>query len=207
MDLVIPGLYATAPQPLPFAPSLAMRSFLCQREGGNLLVYAASGLEGEGPAIEGLGGVARQYLNHGHEAEFVSASPASPIFVHEDDSEAVDGGRTFSGRHTVGDDFEVIPIPGHTPGAAAYLWRTGEHRVLFTGDTIYLRDGEWVTAVLESSDRESYVTSLELIRELDFDLLVPWIATGGQAYHAATDSADARRRIDSLLERIRRGAG
>jgi glyoxylase-like metal-dependent hydrolase (beta-lactamase superfamily II) len=206
MDLVIPGLYATAPQPLPFAPSLAMRAFLCQREGGNLLVYGTSGLEGEAPAIERLGGVARRYLNHGHEAEFVSAAPASPIFVHEDDSEAVDGSRPFSGRHTLGDDFEVIPTPGHTPGATAYLWRTGEHRVLFTGDTIYLSEGDWVAAVLESSDRESYAASLELIRELDFDVLAPWIATGGQPSHAATDATDARRRIDTILERVRKGA-
>jgi hypothetical protein len=51
----------------------------------------------------------------------------------------------------------------------------------------------------------SYIESLELIRELDFDLLVPWLATGGQAFHAVTDKADARRRIDAILERLRRG--
>ena len=60
---------------------------------------------------------------------------------------------TFSRRHTLDDDFEVIPTPGHTSGATAYLWDTGEDRLLFTGDTIYLRDGEWVAAMLESSDR------------------------------------------------------
>ena len=48
-----------------------------------------------------------------------------------------------------GDDFEVIPIPGHTSGATAYLWDGGGHRCLFTGDTLYLREGEWVAAVLE----------------------------------------------------------
>jgi hypothetical protein len=35
---------------------------------------------------------------------------------------------TFSGRHRLDDDFEVIPTPGHTSGATADLWDTGEHR-------------------------------------------------------------------------------
>ena len=66
----------------------------------------------------------------------------------------------FSRRHMLDDDFEVIPTPGHTPGATAYLWDNGNHRFLFTGDTIYLRDGEWVDGLLGSSDRASYVESL-----------------------------------------------
>jgi glyoxylase-like metal-dependent hydrolase (beta-lactamase superfamily II) len=209
MDAVIRGLYASAPQPLPFATSTAMRAFLCQREHGNLLIYGASGLEAEAAELERLGGVSRHYLNHHHEAEFVSEALASPPFVHELDSEAVGMtigvGGTFSERHRLDDDFEVIPIPGHTPGATAYRWDSGEQRVLFTGDTIFLRDGEWVAAVLPSSDRASYVASLELIRELDFDVLVPWIATAGQLYHAPTDSADARQRIDAITERVRHG--
>jgi hypothetical protein len=62
-----------------------------------------------------------------------------------------------------------------------------------------------VAAVLESSDRGAYLESLELIRGLDFDVLVPWAATGGQPYHALTSRADARRRIDAISERVRRG--
>ena len=70
--------------------------------------------------------------------------------------------------------------------------------------TISLRDGEWVAAVLDSSDRDAYVDSLELIRGLDYDVLVPWAATAGGPYYAATSSSDARRRIDAILERVRR---
>jgi hypothetical protein len=209
MEEVILGVHASAPRPLPFAPSTAMRGFLCQRERGNLLIYGATGLEAEETAIEELGGVSRHYLNHRHEAEFVPERPGRPLFVHERDSEAVANrtnlGGTFSGRHHLDDDFEVIPAPGHTTGATVYLWDSGEHRVLFTGDTIYLSQGEWIAAVLESSDRPSYVASLELIRELDFDVLVPWIATRGQPYYALTDSADARHRVGAILERLGRG--
>jgi hypothetical protein len=34
---------------------------------------------------------------------------------------------------------------------------------------------------------------------------VPWAATGGHPFYAETDKADARRRIDAILERVRRG--
>ena len=59
--------------------------------------------------------------------------------------------------------------------------------------------------MLELSDRAAYLESLELIKGLDFNLLVPWAATAGQPFHAATDKADAGRRIDAILERLRRG--
>ena len=196
----ITGLHASAPEPLPFAPSLHIRAFTLERPQGDVLVYSTSGVA--------AAGVSRQYLNHGHEAMFLSDAISGPLFVHEADRSGVPRRvrGTFSRRHTLDDDFEVIPTPGHTPGATAYLWDNGAQRLLFTGDTVYLRGGEWVAAVLDSSDRAAYIESLELIRELDFDVLVPWAATAGDPEHALTDRADTRRRIDAIIERLRRGA-
>ena len=214
MQTVIPGLHASAPQPLSFAPSTHVRAFLLQRAQGNLLLYAAETVADAAPAIEELGGIARHYLNHWHEAAFgggdgIAGAFGAPLFCHENERQSVsktaDVAGTFSSRHMQGDDFEVIPIPGHTPGATAYLWDSGGHRCLFTGDSVYLRNSEWVAAVLESSDRASYLESLELIKNLDFDVLVPWAATAGQPCLAMTDGADAGRRIDAILERLRRG--
>lgn len=42
-------------------------------------------------------------------------------------------------------------------------------------------------------------------RGLDFDVLVRWATTRGQPCHAVTERADATRRIDAILERVRRG--
>jgi glyoxylase-like metal-dependent hydrolase (beta-lactamase superfamily II) len=208
LDTQVHGLYASSPEPLPFAPALDIRAFLLRRDAGNLLIYSVSGLESDAAAIEDLGGISRQYLNHSHEAMFASDWVSAPLFVHENERPAVAKESrvraTFSRRHRLDDDFEVIPTPGHTPGATAFLSDNGEQRLLFTGDTIYLADGEWVAAVLGSSDRAAYLESLELIRELDFDVLVPWAATGGRPYFALTDREDARRRIDAILERVRR---
>ena len=208
-DGEIPALQPLGAETLPFAPSLEIRAFLLRRpERGNLLIYSTTEIGSEAAVIESLGGIARRYLNHHHEAQFASAGVQGPLFVHELEREQVEGAldvrAAFSRRHLLDEDFEVIPTPGHTPGATSYLWDSGDHRMLFTGDTIYLDDGEWVAAVLPSSDRAAYVESLELIRELDFDLMVPWAATAGQRPYAVTDGTDSRRRIDGILERVRR---
>jgi Metallo-beta-lactamase superfamily len=203
IDTGIRGLRASPPQPLPFAPSLHIRAFVLEREHGNVLVYSTE-------TVEDRGDVSRWYLNHGHEAMFLPDSMRAPLFVHEGDRAAV-AARTrvraaFSRRFTLDDDFEAIPTPGHTPGATAYRWDNGEHRFLFTGDTVFLSDGEWVGAVLGSSDRTAYLESLALLRDLEFDVLVPWAASASQPHYAVTSQAEARRRLDAIAERVRAGA-
>jgi hypothetical protein len=214
MDAVIPGLYASAPEPLPFGPSLEIRAFLLRRDRGNLLVYRADTLERDVRAINDLGGLSRQYLNHRHEAspacDWAAKTFGAPLHCHEEEARSVSDtcniDETFSERHRLDDDFEVIPTPGHTSGATAFLWDAGRHRCLFTGDTIFFPEGEWVAALLGGvSDRERYIESLELIRGLDFDLIVLSVATTGQPYYSFTDQAEAERRIDEILERLRRG--
>ena len=209
LDTPLSRLHATAPAPLPFAPSLHIRAFVLEREHGNLLAYAAPSVRAAAPAIEALGGVTHQYLNHWHEAAFGGDGVDAPLVIHADDRAAAEDSlpvdETFSERRLLDGDFELIPTPGHTPGATAFLWHNGEQRLLFTGDSIYLRDGDWVAAVLEgSSDRTAYIESLEILRALEFDVLVPWAASG-ESYYALTDPAGARLRIDAILERLRRG--
>jgi glyoxylase-like metal-dependent hydrolase (beta-lactamase superfamily II) len=214
MNTVISGLYAAEPEPLGFGPSLEIRAYLLPCEGGNLLVYRSAALEQDVETVNSLGGISRQYLNHHHEAspacDWVANTFGAPLHVHEDDAAAaaeicnVDA--TFSERHKLDEDFEVIPIPGHTGGATAFLWDSGQHRVLFTGDTIFFGRSNWRAAVLDGvSDRDRYIESLELIRSLDFDLVVPGIAPAGRPYYSFTDRAEATQQIDEILERVRRG--
>lgn len=214
MENIIPGLYASAPEPLGFGPSLEIRAFLLQREGGNLLVYRSKMLEPDTQAVNDLGGISRQYLNHHHEAspacDWVANTFGAPLHVHEEDasevSKACNVDETFSERHKLGEDFEVVPIPGHTSGATAFLWNSGQHRILFTGDTFFFSWGAWRAAVLDGvSDRQRYIESLELIRTLDFDLVVPGIATAGEPYYEFVEKAEAEQRIDEILQRVRLG--
>ncbi|MBA2714326.1 MAG: MBL fold metallo-hydrolase [Rubrobacteraceae bacterium] len=214
MDTVIPGLYASEPESLGFGPSLGIRAFLLQRERGNLLVYRSEALERDVEALNNIGGIWRQYLNHHHEAspacDWVANTFDAPLHVHEEDAAAAaeicNVGATFSERHKLDEDFEVIPIPGHTSGATAFLWDSGQHRVLFTGDTIFFGRSKWRAAVLDGvSDREQYIDSLKLLRSLDFDLIVPGIAAAGRPYYSITDRAETTQQIDAILERLRRG--
>lgn len=202
----IEGLLASTPEPLPFDRSLEIRSFLLQRERGNILIYSNRSLDHDIDAIELAGGAARQYLNHRHEAMFAPGFEPAPLFVHERERAAVSRHLhvrgSYSRRHRLDEDFEVIPTPGHTPGATSFLWESGEHRLLFTGDTIYLRDGQWRAAVLDGSDRAQYAASLELIRDLDFDVLVPWASSAGRPFYALTGPVETGANIGQILDRV-----
>jgi len=193
MDPVTPDLYASEPSPLPFAPAAGVRAFLLRRDGGNVLVYSAPTVDAG--AVAALGGADRMLLNHWHEAEFGGGADIADAL-----------GVTLEGERAaplgpLDDGVEAIPIPGHTPGATAFLWRGA----LFTGDSVYVDGGEWVAAVLDSSDRDAYVESLARLRDLDFELLVPWVAGRGDPVAVRTDRADARRRLDAIIARLRRG--
>ncbi len=206
IETPLAGLHATPATPLSFGPEIGIRAFLLERDAGNVLMYGAPGAEG----LASVGPISRAYLNHWHEAMFAQDIPGVPLFVHADDrEESVRRGVTvraaFSQRHMLDDDLEVIPTPGHTPGATAFLWDSGEHRVLFTGDSLMLRDGEWIGALLESSDRGAYLDSLALLRELEFDVLVPWAVSVDGPAVSFTDTHDARRRLDAVIARIRAG--
>src|SRR4051794_28796844 len=80
-DIVAPGLRASPPEPLPFAPSLHIRSFVLERDAGDLLVYSTTTATGD---------VWRQYLNHGHEAAFPARAIKAPLFVHAADRAAAE---------------------------------------------------------------------------------------------------------------------
>lgn len=206
---VFAGLRPLKPDSLSFAPDVAVRAFVVERDHGNILVYSTEHV------AESVAGhdIRWHYLNHWHEAMWglddVAHAHGAPILVHEHDLEHADrtaNGHTrlttFDDRHQLGEGFELIPIPGHTPGATAFLYEHGDHRFLFTGDSLYLRDGEWVAAVLETSDRAQYLESLELIRGLDFDVLVPWAASATDPFYALTDEHDKHGRITTIMNRL-----
>ena len=209
LDQPIEGLWATSGSPLPFDKSVSIRAFLLEREEGNVIVYNAPGFESAAGEIRARGGASTLLINHGHEA-MVGAPPIdAPVFVHECDSADLTGtmpvAGTFSGRERIGKDLEVIPIPGHTPGATAFLWDSGVHRFLFTGDSVWIDHGEWSAVVLDPGGRQDYVSSLTMMRDLDFDVLVPWGATQGEPYVSLVGRSEAQERLDAIIQRVEKG--
>jgi glyoxylase-like metal-dependent hydrolase (beta-lactamase superfamily II) len=215
MHEIAPRLHATEPFDLGFGRTpLQARAYVLQRDAGNVALYGAAALEPELDAVRELGGVTAQYVNHAHEVSPAAArvrdALGAPLHIHARDADearaTVSVDATFDERHLLDGDLEVIPTPGHTPGATSYLWTTPEHRVLFTGDTVFVRDGRWVAAFLDAvSDRPTYLDSLKLLAGLEFDLLVPGVAPVGEPPVVATGPDDARRRLGGIAERLRAG--
>ena len=200
MESAVEGLRASPPEALPFAPELDIRAFVLEREQGNILIYSTTGVQADD--------ISRHYLNHRHEASFASDGVDAPLFVHERERDSVERAYhvrgTFSRRHTLDDDFEVIPTPGHTPGATAYLWDSGDHRFLFTGDTIYLDAASGWRRCSARATASAYIESLELIASSSSTCSCRGPRRAGPLLRAYQQH-DTGRRIDAILERIRNG--
>ena len=65
---------------------------------------------------------------------------------------------------------------------------------------------QWEVVVLGSSDRAAYLHSLALIRELDFDVLVPWAGVDGERFVDVVSADEARQRLDAIIARVRAGS-
>lgn len=204
----IRGLYATPTAPLPFLRGVVVRSFVLEREARPTIIYHSPGIDAAKREILELGQPDRVLVNHWHEAMYDAPELDVPIFVHEKDRTRtkLPIAGTFSKRERIGDDLEVIPTPGHTPGATMFLWDNGEHRMLFPGDTIWVQGGQWKAVLLGESDRAAYLDSLSLIMDLDFDYIVPWGGEDGQPYAYGVTGDEARERLGQIVGRLETGA-
>jgi len=178
LESPIARLHATPTAPLPFMSGVAVRSFVLERKQGNIIVYNSPGIAAAARPIRDLGWPSRLLVNHWHEAIYPAPGSDIAVFVHENDraqtEQSLRVAGDFKGRGWIDDDIEVIPTPGHTAGATMFLWDNGGRRFLFTGDSIWIRNGQWEVVVLGESNRADYLSSLALVRDVDFDVLVPW---------------------------------
>jgi hypothetical protein len=210
LDRPFDGLLATPTSRLPYQHDVILRSYVLERPQGNLIVYNSPGVSDSADAIRALGEPARLLINHAHESMYGQPNLAVPVWLHRDDrsevARSLDVAGYFDRRGMLDDDLEVIPTPGHTPGTTSYLWDNGFRRFLFTGDFIWIEHGEWKAVVLSEELRSSYLDSLALVRELDFDVLVPWGVTEGDSpVGLVDDPAERRARIDAIMARVAAG--
>jgi glyoxylase-like metal-dependent hydrolase (beta-lactamase superfamily II) len=209
LDSPIEGLLAMPASQLPYQSNVLIRSYLLERPQGNVVVYNSPGISGAATEIAEAGGASRLLINHAHEAMYGNASLNIPAFVHERDraetARGVNVSGAFTARQMIDDDLEVIPTPGHTPGTTSYLWNNGEHRFLFTGDFVWIENGEWKAVVLDHALRSEYLASLAIARDTDFDVLVPWGASDDGPPIALTTRNEKRERIEAIISRVSAG--
>lgn len=211
MEHLFDTLYGAGAERLSFAPAFTGRAFVLRRQGGNLIVYASRRLPEAAEGLLSAGAFARQYINHHHQAmpscDWACEHLNAPLFGPEVERRQILAhcrmGGGFAGHEAHFPDFEIIPTPGHTAGSACFLWDDGRRRYLFSGDTIFLKDGRWIGAVLPSSDRLAYLGSLALIKTLSFDVLVPSLAKG-PPFHQ-TSARETERQIDAMMRRLEHG--
>ncbi len=160
---------------------------------GNVLFYGTQ-TDADFDAMEGLGGVAHQYLSHRDEAGSMLSRIQDRFGarLHAPAAELLEIGQhaqvhvPLASRHVDGNGIEVIPTPGHSPGSTSYLVPGANGQgYLFTGDTIMLgADGDWVAGHIPPiSEAGPLADSLRLLGTLRPDLVISSAFPGETAVH------------------------
>ena len=186
--------------------SFGASSYLIVRPEGNVLVDSPRAAAPLLRGLEAQGGVRSMFLTHRDDvadhARFRRHFGCERI-LHADDVTAGTAGveRRIEGRDPVAlaGDLVVIPVPGHTRGSAALLFR---NRVLFTGDHLMgAEDGRRLYAsrgVCWYSWPEQ-VRSMERLLDFSFE----WVLPGHGGRFRADSPAAMRAEIERVLARMR----
>jgi glyoxylase-like metal-dependent hydrolase (beta-lactamase superfamily II) len=186
--------------------SYGAASYLVRREAGNVLVDSPRAALPLMDRIEALGGVARMFLSHRDDvadhAKYARRFGCARI-LHADDCAAGtrDVEQRLEGRDPVplAPDLLAIPVPGHTRGSVALLYRG---QFLFTGDHLWGRsDGQGLAAspdVCWYSWAEQ-TRSMERLLDIEFE----WVLPGhGARFHAPRPRM--RDEVEKLVRSMKR---
>lgn len=187
------------------ADSYGASSYFIQRAAGNVLVDSP---RAAGPLVrrlEGLGGVAVMFLSHRDDvADHVAFARTFGCrrVLHAADATADtrDVELLWPGDEPLplASDLLLIPVPGHTKGSAALLYR---ERYLFTGDHLWGTDDGSGLEASRSVCWHSWPRQVASIQRL-LDFRFEWVLPGhGRRFQAASPAAmhDALKR---LLDRV-----
>ncbi len=194
-------------------PGLTTHAYLWRRPAGNVLFYSPA-TDADFDAIDGLGGVSAQYLSHLDEAGpnlvriadrfgrrlHAPAAELDAISKHGRVDVPLD-----AVRHIDGNDVEVLPTPGHSPGSTCYVATgVGGERYLFTGDTIFpAGDGTWSTFVVPGrGDAAAMQDSVKLLGTVEPDIVIS-SAFGGETAIEAVDAARWSEIVDQALASVK----
>ena len=209
-----PGLYPLRGE----GNDLTGFTLLLQRAEGNFIIYNGGTLDEIGDQITALGGATGIFLNDRHNAKQTDVITElcqhfkAPLYAStiEATVPAIKRCPALSPlpleSATIGTDFEVIPLPGHTPGNLAYLWTAPENKILFIGDTLVHQNGEWNFWVSKPNCHTLARGLAELI-DWDFDVIVStsFGCKGGNIFPLTP--AVKTELLSDVIERLERKAG
>jgi len=183
--------------------SWGAHSFLIRGRRGNAMVDAPRWTKPVVAALESWGGLAKILLTHRDDvadAERYAAHFGARVFIHAADRRAAPCATdVLEGREPIrlDDELLVVPVPGHTKGSVAYLWRESH---LFTGDSL---SWDFAKADLRASKSVcwySWPEQTESLRRL-LDYRFEWIFAGhGGSIRLERDAMRAR--LAALVARM-----
>jgi len=203
---ILPSLFVIEPKRK--AANTPVTYFL-RRPEGNILLATKADIVGAEAAIAKMGGVAHVLLGDRHHA-----LPHTQAFA-----ERLGPGLTCSAIEAkalksqgvaiahvlplqgakLASDFEIIPTPGHTPGALSYLWTHAGQRRLFVGDTIVPVDGAWRFWVT-TPKRAMMLETVRTLSKIKFDVILSNSFAASPTVWRTPD-ARARAQMFKVLER------
>lgn len=179
-------------------PGLTTHAYLWTPPTGDNVLFYNTVDAAEFDELDGLGGIAHQYLSHQDEVgpSLVAIGDRFGTTLHAPAAEAqvvaehVRPHVTFEHRHVDDNGVEIVPTPGHSPGSTCFqVVGDGGLTYLFTGDTILLgADGTWFAGNIPGvSDPAALASTLELLADLEPDLVASSAFTGPEGVHLLGD--------------------
>ncbi|HJS67447.1 MAG TPA: MBL fold metallo-hydrolase [Nitrospiraceae bacterium] len=181
--------------------SFGANSFFIEHPDGNWLIDSPRYLKHLVEAFERKGGIAYIFLTHKDDvadAEKYATHFGAKRMIHRADVEAapdaewiIEGGESIE----VAQRFRIIPVPGHTAGSMALLYK---NRFLFTGDHLW-----WDSAQKRLSAPTQLVwrkhVLMDSIKKL-LDYPFEWVLAGhGDRMYLPAD--EMRAQLQALVER------
>jgi len=185
--------------------SFGASSYFIQRPRGNVLVDSPRAARPLMHRIEAMGGVKWMFLSHrddiadhgAYHREFHCAR-----VLHRDDigqgTREVEIPIAGNSPVSLDEELTVIPVPGHTPGSTALLYR----EFLFTGDHLWGTDDGLHLSASRSVCWFSWpeqIRSIERLLGYEFQ----WVLPGHGRRFRADSAAAMRAELEKLLKRLK----
>lgn len=188
--------------------SFGAASYLIRRPDGNVLVDSPRQSETLAKRIEALGGVRWLFLTHGDDVAdhpFWRDRFGCERILHDGDvagsTRGIERILTGSGNVRLAPDLLIIPVPGHTEGSCALLYRD---TFLFTGDHLAWSERRGHLYAFRDACWHSWAettASMEKLKGYPFE----WVLPGhGRRFHS--DRETMRGQMEVCI-RWMRGAG
>jgi hypothetical protein len=180
VEEIVKGVYRIQPTE---ASANRYIGLLAVRKAGNLLFptkSSAGWIKKHAEEVEALGNISKMLIcdMHYKDRSFDDLTKRFGAFTYCSDLEGPDVAKSVKAfrtfpfkRHKLESDFEVIPAPGHRPGAACFLLTLKDTKVLFSGDVVFT-DGKTGNAFPKAGWMKQMLETLDMLAGLDFDLLV-----------------------------------